>query len=48
VIGGFQRGEFKSGLEMADEKISLYGEPLDAWIIASMVAHEAAKALSII
>ena len=49
VIGGFQRGEFYSAdLELADEKISLYKSPLDAWVAASMLAHELERALGII
>jgi rRNA small subunit pseudouridine methyltransferase Nep1 len=49
VIGGFQRGEFsKENLELADERISVYKEPLDTWVVASMVAHELGKALGII
>jgi len=49
VIGGFQRGEFSKGnLELADEKVSVYREPLDAWVVAAMVAHEFGKALGII
>src|SRR5512136_617228 len=46
VIGGFQRGEFgKRELELADEKVSVYKEPLDAWIVASMVVHEVGRHL---
>lgn len=46
IIGGFQRGEFgREELELADEKVSVYKEPLDAWVVASMVAHEVAKHL---
>jgi len=49
VIGGFQRGEFsKENLELADEKVSVYKEPLDSWVVAAMVAHEVGKALGII
>jgi len=49
VIGGFQRGEFfKQDLSLADEKVSLYKNPLDTWIIASMVCHELEKALGFI
>jgi len=49
VIGGFQKGEFsRENLKLADERISLYKNPLDAWIIASMVAQEVARALSIV
>jgi rRNA small subunit pseudouridine methyltransferase Nep1 len=49
VIGGFQRGEFgKRELELADEKVSIYKESLDAWIVASMVAHEVGKHLGMI
>jgi rRNA small subunit pseudouridine methyltransferase Nep1 len=49
VIGGFQRGEFgKRDLELADEKVSVYKEPLDAWIVASMVVHEISKHLGMI
>jgi rRNA small subunit pseudouridine methyltransferase Nep1 len=49
VIGGFQKGEFsREELGLADERVSLYKDPLDAWIIASMVAQEAARALSIV
>jgi rRNA small subunit pseudouridine methyltransferase Nep1 len=49
VIGGFQRGEFsKQDLGMADEKVSLYKDPLDTWIVASMVTHDIEKALGII
>jgi rRNA small subunit pseudouridine methyltransferase Nep1 len=49
VIGGFQRGEFsEENLSLADEKISVYKEPLDAWIVAAMAAHELGKALGII
>ncbi|MDD1776486.1 MAG: 16S rRNA methyltransferase [Candidatus Methanomethylicus sp.] len=49
VIGGFQRGEFsKQNLKLADEKISLYKDALDTWIIASMVSHELERAKGII
>jgi len=49
VIGGFQRGEFsKENLELADERVSVYKEPLDTWVVAAMVAHELGKALGII
>ena len=48
VIGGFQRGEFgKKALELADEKVSVYKEPLDAWIVASMVVHEVGRHLNL-
>lgn len=48
VIGGFQRGEFsKREMELADEKVSLYKESLDAWVVASMVVHEAGRQLGI-
>jgi rRNA pseudouridine-1189 N-methylase Emg1 (Nep1/Mra1 family) len=33
---------------MADEKVSLYKDPLDTWIVASMVTHDIEKALGII
>ncbi|MCQ5376488.1 MAG: 16S rRNA methyltransferase [Candidatus Methanomethylicia archaeon] len=49
VIGGFQRGEFsRDNLSLADDKVSVYSKPLDAWIVASMVAHEVERALKII
>ena len=49
VIGGFQRGDFyRHDISLADEKVSLYKEPLDAWVIASMVCHELEKALGLI
>lgn len=48
VIGGFQRGEFyDSDLELAEEKISLYKTPLDAWVAASMLSHELERALGL-
>lgn len=47
VIGGFQRGEF-TNLSLADERISVYKKPLDAWIVGSMVSHELERALGII
>ncbi|MDI9608847.1 MAG: 16S rRNA methyltransferase [Candidatus Verstraetearchaeota archaeon] len=47
VIGGFQRGEFKD-LSIADEQISVYKKPLDAWIVGSIVSHELERALGII
>uniref|UniRef100_A0A7J3UZN5 Ribosomal RNA small subunit methyltransferase Nep1 n=1 Tax=Candidatus Methanosuratincola petrocarbonis (ex Vanwonterghem et al. 2016) TaxID=1867261 RepID=A0A7J3UZN5_9CREN len=47
VIGGFQRGEF-TDLSLADEQISVYKKPLDAWIVGSMVSHELERALGII
>jgi rRNA small subunit pseudouridine methyltransferase Nep1 len=48
IIGGFQRGEFsKSELELADEKVSVYKEPLDAWVVSSMVVHEVGRHLGL-
>jgi rRNA pseudouridine-1189 N-methylase Emg1 (Nep1/Mra1 family) len=46
---GFQRGEFaKRETDLADEKVSIYKEPLDAWVVASMVVHEVGKHLGMI
>jgi rRNA small subunit pseudouridine methyltransferase Nep1 len=48
MIGGFQRGEFdKKDLELADEKVSVYDETLDAWVVASMVVHEVGRHLGL-
>ncbi len=48
IIGGFQRGEFsREELELADEKVSVYKEPLDAWIVSSMVVHEVGRHLGL-
>ncbi len=47
VLGGFQRGEF-TDLSLADEQISVYKRPLDAWIVGSIVSHEMERALGII
>lgn len=48
IIGGFQRGEFGKGdLAVADEKVSVYKEPLDAWVVASMVVHEVGRHLGL-
>jgi rRNA pseudouridine-1189 N-methylase Emg1 (Nep1/Mra1 family) len=48
MIRGFQRGEFdKKDLELADEKVSVYDEPLDAWVVASMVVHEVGRNLGL-
>ncbi len=48
IIGGFQRGELpKKDLELADEKVSIYREPLDAWVVASMVVHEVGRHLGL-
>jgi rRNA small subunit pseudouridine methyltransferase Nep1 len=49
IIGGFQRGDFsKQNLKLADERISLYKDSLDAWVVASMASHELERALGII
>ncbi|MDD1766680.1 MAG: hypothetical protein LUQ00_02035 [Candidatus Methanomethyliaceae archaeon] len=48
VIGGFQRGEFsEENLKLADEKLSVYKEPLDTWVVAGIIAHELERALGI-
>jgi rRNA small subunit pseudouridine methyltransferase Nep1 len=48
IIGGFQRGELRNiDVKLADEKIALYKKPLDAWIIAAIVAQEIASSLGI-
>ncbi|MBM5805588.1 MAG: 16S rRNA methyltransferase [Candidatus Verstraetearchaeota archaeon] len=49
VIGGFQRGEFSDeNLRLADERVSVYKEPLDAWVVAGIIAHELERALGIL
>ncbi|MCD6510050.1 MAG: 16S rRNA methyltransferase [Thermoprotei archaeon] len=38
IIGGFQRGDFTDEtLSLANLKVSLYPEPLDAWVVVSRV-----------
>ncbi len=49
LIGGFQRGEFrKKDLDLAGERVSIYGKPLDAWIAASEMVHGFEQALGIL
>jgi rRNA small subunit pseudouridine methyltransferase Nep1 len=40
IIGGFPHGEFSANtLKLADKKISIYPEPLDAWIVISRALY---------
>lgn len=37
IIGAFPHGGFKQSYAFVDERLSLYGQPLDSWVIASEV-----------
>ncbi|MEM2133412.1 MAG: hypothetical protein QXG44_01035 [Candidatus Jordarchaeaceae archaeon] len=40
IIGGFPHGEFSTNtLKLADKKISIHPEPLDAWIVISRILY---------
>jgi rRNA small subunit pseudouridine methyltransferase Nep1 len=48
IIGGFQRGELSDAdMKLADEKVCLYKKPLDAWVVAAIVAQEISSSLGI-
>lgn len=48
IVGGFQRGDFSAHFyEIADLKASIYPEPLNAWVVASIVLHSVEEALGL-
>ncbi|MCX8204590.1 MAG: 16S rRNA methyltransferase [Candidatus Nezhaarchaeota archaeon] len=48
IVGGFQRGDFSPYFyEIADLKASIYPEPLNAWVAASIVLHSIEEALDL-
>ncbi|MEM4699951.1 MAG: hypothetical protein QXT74_03245 [Candidatus Nezhaarchaeales archaeon] len=48
IVGGFQRGDFSAHFyEIADVKASIYPEPLNAWVAASIVLHSVEEALGL-
>lgn len=48
IVGGFQRGDFSPYFyEIADLKASIYPEPLNAWVAASIILHSIEEALGL-
>ena len=49
VIGAFPHGNFSSEVySTAEEEYSIYPKPLDAWVVASTIAHGCEKTLHIL
>jgi len=48
IVGGFHRGDFSHYLySFANETVSLYPEPLEAWIVSSILLHAYEEALGL-